>query len=159
MLKNFRLFLLVMCLLPALPATFARAAPSPCSLEDLDWFLGNWSLGDGKSRTIERWQRSGPDSFTGLGRTTDLATGQISFQENILLRQQPDGIFYIVMASQNEEPVSFRLTACGEKEAVFENPDHDFPTRIHYRLIDGALRADVRGPDGEGFEITFGRDK
>ncbi|HSM68348.1 MAG TPA: hypothetical protein VK830_01440 [Xanthomonadales bacterium] len=44
----------------------------------------------------------------------------------------------------------------GLVRAVFENPDHDFPTRIAYQLTDaGQMVVDVQDPDGKGFSIRF----
>lgn len=42
--------------------------------------------------------------------------------------------------------VAFKLVRNGPREAVFENPEHDFPQRIIYRLeSDGALFARIEG--------------
>ncbi|WP_417317134.1 DUF6265 family protein [Emcibacter sp.] len=150
----------VLCLLLSLVLTAtARAEGPPCPLEALDWLTGNWAVGDDKSRTTEVWERTGEKSFKGFGQTVTKDSGEVTFEERMLLEEKDGGIFYTVMASQNEEPVAFRLTTCSEQEAVFENPDHDFPTRLHYRLRDGQLEADVRGPDGRGFTVIFGRDE
>ncbi|MFC7048641.1 DUF6265 family protein [Emcibacter nanhaiensis] len=150
-----RHFLLVLAF--AILPLSARAEP-PCPLGSLEWMLGNWVQKDETSRTIETWLRRSPDRFTGLGETKTLATGEVTFHEDMNLVERQDGIFYIVLASQNDDPVSFRLTSCGPQEAVFENPDHDFPMRLHYALRGGNLWADVRGANGEGFEVTFTPD-
>ena len=44
----------------------------------------------------------------------------------------------------------------GENAAVFENPDHDFPTRIEYRLVGESLVASIAGAE-PGPSWTFER--
>lgn len=45
-----------------------------------------------------------------------------------------------------KEKASFKLVKHGEGEALFENPEHDFPQRIIYRLEkDGSLFARIEG--------------
>lgn len=39
----------------------------------------------------------------------------------------------------------FKLTRMSAQEATFENPAHDFPTRITYRNADGTLTARIEG--------------
>jgi hypothetical protein len=47
-------------------------------------------------------------------------------------------------------PVSFAATRVKEDRAVFENPEHDWPTRIAYRRDGDELVAKVSGPGGGG---------
>jgi len=42
-------------------------------------------------------------------------------------------ISYSVSLGLGAAPVSFKLIRSSDKEAVFENPAHDFPRRIIYR--------------------------
>jgi hypothetical protein len=65
-------------------------------------------------------------------------------------------LYYIAKVAHNALPVAFALTECGDSHAVFENPEHDFPTRIAYRLGEaGEMTVGVTGADGKGFEIHF----
>ncbi|MBP6834360.1 MAG: hypothetical protein KA978_26475 [Deltaproteobacteria bacterium] len=55
------------------------------------------------------------------------------------------GIVYIAMP-RGGAATSFRLESASGTEAVFVNPDHDFPSRIVYRrAADGALVTRVEG--------------
>jgi hypothetical protein len=46
-------------------------------------------------------------------------------------------------------PVSFLRTRSGPREAVFENPANDYPTRIVYRREGDVLKATISGPEGK----------
>ena len=57
--------------------------------------------------------------------------------ENIMLTYRDNKYYYIPTAKgQNDnKPVSFEITFFNEKGFVAENPEHDFPKRITYQLI------------------------
>ena len=64
-----------------------------------------------------------------------------------------DDTFYIPRPRENPLPVAFRLVESGDRRLVFENPDHDFPTRIAYELRDdGSLLVWIAGPGDAGSE-------
>ena len=59
------------------------------------------------------------------------------------LRARPGGVFYVA-TPEGEGTTAFRLTRAVDGEALFENPAHDFPTRIRYRREgDDGLVAEV----------------
>jgi hypothetical protein len=61
-------------------------------------------------------------------------------------------VFYIPKVAENPLPVPFRLTSVSQQTATFENPSHDFPTRIIYRHgSDDSMTVSVEGP-GDGDE-------
>jgi hypothetical protein len=45
-------------------------------------------------------------------------------------------------------PVPFRLARSGPNRLEFENPAHDYPTRITYRREGERLTATISGPNG-----------
>jgi hypothetical protein len=55
----------------------------------------------------------------------------------VALRNTKEGIFYTstVEDQNNKQPTSFKLTSGNNNVFVFENPQHDFPKRIVYKLI------------------------
>ena len=62
----------------------------------------------------------------------------------VVLTPYPDG---------KESPATFRLTDLDQKtrRAVFENPEHDFPTKISYQRVAGdSLTILVSGPGKDG---------
>jgi len=133
------------------------AGADTCSeLDELSWMAGHWETATRSSRVIEQWLRVSNDTAEGLGETYDLETGELKSRETLRLVQMSGEVFYLAKVAHNDAPVAFRLTSCDGDSAVFENPEHDFPTRIAYRLEDeGILVADVRDEDGRGFELRF----
>lgn len=63
---------------------------------------------------------------------------------------------YIAQPS-GRPPTPFRLLRIGEHEAVFENPEHDFPQRITYSRPEASrLLVGIEGPGkGERRKIEF----
>jgi Domain of unknown function (DUF6265) len=56
--------------------------------------------------------------------------------ERVSLQNLEKGIFYTstVEEQNNRRPVSFKLTSSNDSVFIFENPLHDFPRRIVYKL-------------------------
>ena len=80
-----------------------------------------------------------------LGMSRTLANEKASEYEFLQIRQQGADIFYVAKPSGQPE-ASFKLIRGSNREAVFENPEHDFPQRIIYRLQpDGSLLARIEG--------------
>jgi len=89
--------------------------------------------------------RDGPDaSLRGEGAFE--RDGARVFAEALRIEARAEGVFYVA-TPEGEPTTAFRLTRGTDAEAVFENPAHDFPTRITYRRegADG-LVAVVEGP-------------
>lgn len=125
-------------------------------LDELAWMAGDWETTTRSSRLVERWARVSGDTAEGVGEVFDLETGALKSRETLRLAAMSGEVFYIAKVAHNDLPVAFKLTSCEGDSAVFENPDHDFPTRIAYRLEDGGeMTADVRGPDGQGFGLRL----
>lgn len=90
-----------------------------------------------------------------------VADDDIVNYETLRLVSMSDGVFYIAKVAHNEFPVPFRLTHCADGEAVFENPLHDAPERLVYRLLEGAdagaLEVRVEGGEMDDFSLLFYR--
>lgn len=142
----------LMLLLLAMPA----ACANPCgSLNALDWLVGAWETA-GDEATREVWRRVSDATMEGHGATRD--GGEWKVFESLRLLQMGGEIFFVAKTPGNPAPVAFKLAHCTARSARFDNPGHDFPTRIDYRRReDGGMSAEVRGPDGKGFTIDFQR--
>lgn len=82
-----------------------------------------------------------------VGRT--IADGKTVFFEFLRVEERPDGLVYVGQP-KGHAGAEFRLVRAGDKEAVFENLQHDFPKRIIYRRIDAnTLFARVEGDGTE----------
>jgi hypothetical protein len=114
------------------------------SLDSLAWFTGCWSGGSGARTSLEQWMK--PSGKTMLGMSRTVANDKTVEYEFLRLHEKPNGdIFYTALPSGQQE-TSFKLIRLDKHMAVFENPEHDFPQRIIYKLEDdGSLKARIEG--------------
>ncbi len=134
------------------------AAKAP-TLAGLDWMLGTWKSSGGKTTSYEQWMKSADALFTGMSFRLDGNDTLIT--ELLTLAATDSGTFYIADVAHNPEPTSFKMSTASTDMAVFENPEHDFPTRISYKMLTpDSVVAIVEGDqNGEmtGFEIHYER--
>lgn len=124
-------------------------APKP-AVTDLAWLAGCWEGGSPESRYEEQWMT--PSGRTMLGMSRTVAGEKTVAFEFLRIHQEADGIYYTSIPS-GQTQVSFKLVKVEEGHVVFENPDHDFPQRIIYRLEkDGVLMATIEGNSKGAFK-------
>jgi hypothetical protein len=112
------------------------------TVADLGWLSGCWQSAAGARTVTEFWLPADGGTMLGLSRT--VSGGKTVEHEFLLLRVGPRGVEYVAKPSGQAEAV-FTATKVEAEEAVFENPAHDFPTRITYRKTNGGLVATVDG--------------
>jgi hypothetical protein len=113
------------------------------TIENLSWLSGCWERSGGSRQTVEQWMKPAGGTMLGMSRT--VANGRTVEYEHLLLHQVGDTIYYVATPSRQQQ-TSFKLIRSSAQEAVFENPEHDFPQRIIYRLdADGSLVARIEG--------------
>jgi len=125
------------------------------SMAALAWLSGCWASEGGEPGSGEFWTPLAGDTLLGVSRT--VRDGQTVAHEFVEIRPLPDGdVAYIALPS-GQAQTTFRLVSVEGRQAVFENPEHDFPQRIAYRLEDGGrLVAWIEGPmDGETRRVDF----
>lgn len=148
-------------MLIVLSAMTAPAADPPAAgprLADLDWMVGSWSRESRRGTLRENWTRLSETTWEGRACLVPKEGGACVPIEDLLLVEMGGGIFYIPKVAENDYPVPFRLTRLEGRSVEFENPEHDFPTKISYTLTeDGTLLAAIDGPgdDGEPRRIEF----
>lgn len=151
-----RTFLLLVCFIALGVAQPAGASePVDPGLQPLTWMLGSWQrvgLPEG-TRGYERWHVS-DGAFVGTG--IKLKGKRVVFEEKLRLETDNGGVFYVADVAENAKPVRFRLVAQTEHSAVFENPEHDFPKKIAYR-VDGDLLEVITSGDGRDIVFRFKR--
>jgi Domain of unknown function (DUF6265) len=139
---------LVAVVLAAGPPAGAGKEPVP-PLSTLAFMAGCWRGPAGTGAVIEEYYTA-PAQNLMLGVTRflrgDEATGFefTSIERNdtaIIVTPRPDG----------QAAVPFRVTRAGNDAVTWENPTHDFPRLIAYRLAGGdTLVARIEGPGPEG---------
>lgn len=85
--------------------------------------------------------------MSNLGRTV-VGDKTVEF-EYLRIEQRADEIYYVAHPKASCPGTDFKLTTLLTHEAVFENPQHDFPKRIIYRKnSEGSLVASIDGGAG-----------
>jgi hypothetical protein len=147
--------ILLMLLIGA--GSFAAAGECP-SLDPVRWLLAEWTSPGENRVTTESWTEVSADTFEGFVVSRVPESGEIVPIETLRLVAMSGGVFYIAKVPDNALPICFKMTVCDEQTAVFENPDHDFPRVIAYRLAaDGVLTVRVTDGADEGFTVRYTR--
>ena len=136
-----------MVILFILMLTINAATQTP-TLADLAWMSGAWETAPGGRRQIEEhWTVAAGATMMGMSRTV---AGEKTVEfEYLRIEQRADGIYYVAHPKARCPGTDFKLTRASANEAVFENPQHDFPKRIIYRKgADDSLTASVDGGEG-----------
>ncbi len=130
-------------------AAHAQAPVAKPTLQDFAWLAGHWRIEQGDRLVDEQWLAPAGGLMMGMAR--NVQAGKVREYEFTLLRQEPNGdILYIASPSKQTE-TAFKLTSLRNGEAVFENPQHDFPKKVVYaRQADGSLLAAIEGPGRDG---------
>lgn len=132
---------LLACLLltTALGAQAAERA-----LDRVAWLAGCWRAEGGEAGSGEQWLAPAGGSMLGVSRT--VKQGVTVTHEFMQLREVADGNLVFIAQPAGQPEGRFTLMSGGPAEAVFENPHHDFPQRVIYRLEEGGrLRARIEG--------------
>lgn len=138
--------------------TAAAEAPDCTSLAAADWLLGDWAAPSPGGEVVESWAAVSESTWEGRGMSRKAGSDALRTFETLRLVEMSSRVFYVAKVEENELPVAFRLVDCSAGRLVFENPAHDFPQRIAYRL-DGEGRLEVTVSDlaGKGFTLNFSR--
>ena len=105
-------------------------------LDSFNWILGNWYMQKKSGLITESWQKSNDSTFNGNSYLIK-TTGEKMLLENIELVYRQQQLLYIpTTANQNnQQPVRFTITSHTNESFTAENPEHDFPKRITYTMI------------------------
>jgi len=106
------------------------------SVKSFHWLKGSWQMQTRRGIITEKWAVANDSTLAGeniLAR----ADGTEILLEKIQLAFRNGNYYYIpTVKNQNvEQPVEFKITSHSETGFVAENPQHDFPKRISYTLV------------------------
>ena len=121
------------------------------TLADISWISGDWQTARGGRRQVEEhWTAAAGGSMMGVSRTIEIkGAGDTTVEfEYLRIEQRADGIFYVAHPQARCPGTDFKLTSASATEAIFENPQHDFPKRIIYRKTDDGLTASIDAGEG-----------
>lgn len=127
-----------------LPASAALPLETKFTLEDLGWLHGCWVSNRDGAEITEQWMKPAGRTMLGMSRTISNAK-TVEF-EFIQIRQDEKSEIHFIAKPSGQKEASFKMVSAGKYEITFENPKHDFPQRITYRLeADGTLAARIEG--------------
>jgi hypothetical protein len=137
------------CLVAVLRTSLVAAATAYAAeprVQDLGWLAGCWSRTDAEAGSGEQWTAAAGGTMLGVSRT--VRDGRTVEYEFIIIGPAPDGTLVYRAHPSGQASAEFRLVHAGEHEIVFENPAHDFPQRVGYRLESDqvTLTAWIEGP-------------
>ena len=130
---------------------------TPDTTADLAFLTGCWKFERDGRIVEEHWLAPAGGSLMGVSRT--VAKGKMVEYEFLQILDLPEGLTYVARPSGQAE-AKFKATSKTGDEIVFENPTHDFPQRIRYRLAGNSLTARVEGTANgktRGFDVPYTR--
>lgn len=140
-------------------AVAAPAAAPMATVADMQWLAGWWQHATPGGTVFEEWSVNGAAM---AGRGGFIKGKDTMVSETIVLEQQGGDLLYVptVKDQNGGQAVPFKLTYATADSFVFENPQHDFPSKITYRKVsETALTARISGKiegkeQAEAFELT-----
>ena len=146
-----------MLLLAGSHSVFAQTG----QIAQLGWLAGCWAAENRDAGSGEHWLPLAGGTMLGVGRT--VKNGTTIEHEFLQIRTDAQGkVVYIALPSGQKE-TRFVASDIADNSAVFENPQHDFPQRIIYKLSAPDLliaRAEgLRGGTNRGIDFPMKRVK
>ena len=80
-----------------------------------------------------------------LGMSHTVVNGKTREYEFIRIVQEENRDIFFVAQPSGQKEAQFKLISVSEREARFENPEHDFPQRIIYRRDGDSLVGRIEG--------------
>ena len=105
------------------------------SVTGFGWLNGYWTMKDKDGTVTEEWKQTNDSLMEGK---SDFLKGDsvIPFETIRIFRRGNDFYYEAKAAGQNnEQPVEFKMSSFSDSGFTAENPQHDFPKRITYKLI------------------------
>lgn len=130
-------------------------AQTPSHIEDLGWLVGNWKRTNNKpgQKGTERWTIDPDIGLLGYGVTTTVKD-TLFIEKMRIVPGDNNALYFVADVIENPKPVYFKITAVHQNEFTCENPQHDFPKRLHYKRKMKMLYVTVSG-NGKSIDYTF----
>ncbi|MEQ6124120.1 DUF6265 family protein [Pseudotenacibaculum sp. MALMAid0570] len=139
--------LLVLLILPFLTSCEKN------ELKDVEFLVGTWKV-EGRE-SYESWEQiEGKLS----GESYKIKEGIKKVSESLKIESKDNQIVYTATVfNQNQgKGISFVLNTDNKQLFSFENPNHDFPNKIQYKVLsEKELEVHVLGNDGKGFSYKL----
>lgn len=127
--------------------TSANVIAAEAGIASLAWLAGCWQAEKGEPGSGEHWLPPAGGAMFGVSRT--VKNGKTVEFEFIQLRENSEGKLVFIALPSGQKEATFVASAVGERSVTFENPRHDFPQKVSYRLQpEGRLVARIEGTRG-----------
>ena len=103
------------------------------AFEDLKILEGKWFSTEGPQFN-EQWKVVNDSLMIGVGFSMN--EGDTAFKEQLKIYRSGDQVFYGAQVGENNNFIYFKLKEARIRSWMFENPVHDYPNIIQYKLID-----------------------
>ena len=126
------------------------------SMQQVDFLIGTWKI-EGKE-SYEVWKKV-DNTLNGI--SYNIKTGEKYITEKIEVKLIDKKITYIpTVFDQNDgKGIPFILNLSNNNIFSFENPQHDFPKKIQYKILnDKELYVSVLGENDKGFSYKLIRE-
>lgn len=130
------------------------AVPAEADITSLAWLTGCWQAVNGEAGSGEHWLPPAGGTMFGVSRT--VKNGETVEFEFVQLRVNAEGKLVFIALPSGQKETTFVASAVGKDSVTFENPRHDFPQKVIYRLqgsdrlvarIEGTRGGTLRGVD------------
>lgn len=125
----------------------------------LSWLVGSWERQQKNSVLVERWHLVDDTLMTGESLTIKGIDTTVAERMTMLARDT--SIYFVATVPHNDSAIYFRLAEVDSVGWHFENPGHDFPTRIWYRQVSAdSMYARIEGEingQTKGIDFRFRR--
>jgi hypothetical protein len=132
----------------------SSAAAAESDITALAWMAGCWAPEKGEPGSVEHWLPPAGGTMLGVSRT--VKNGRTLEFEFMQLRVNAEGKLVFIALPSGQKAATFVASSVGKDSVTFENPQHDFPQKVSYRLessgrligrIEGHRGGSVRGID------------
>jgi hypothetical protein len=120
----------------------------------LTWLCGTWERQQKNSVLLEQWHQV--DDTLMVGEGMSVKGSDTTITETMKLLARDSSLYFVAVVPHNDSAVYFRLSTVDSTGWLFENPAHDFPTKVSYRQvsadslyarIEGAMNGTTKGID------------
>lgn len=111
----------------------------------LEFLSGCWAGANGPEQFEEMWMKPRAGATFGVART--IVNGKTVFFETHVISERDGKTVLNVRLKTGANTTPFTLIKATGEEAVFENPQHDFPQRIIYRKTGTGLLGRIEGKE------------
>ena len=144
---NQKLLILFALVVTTLQVSAQNEPSASTKLRSMEWLLGTWNRTNSKPGRsgIESWSKQTELKWVGRGVT--MKATDTAFVEKISIVIERGKLFYIADVPENKSLVYFEITSATKEGFVCENPSHDFPKKIEYKINGSILNARISGGD------------